>query len=150
MLNNIEERFNYLDELIRKVSNLVSPFDSKSDLELMIKKDVRDRLFGKYPKCFLSLRSMGRDNPIFPICNRLGAEDPDIIKFSIKLANKLKNKPEIDGEQIDAILVKLNGLHSKFSKDPIKPANMATRKGLQTRILNNIKGYIERVRGKKE
>ena len=147
---NIEERFSYLDELIRKVNNLISPFGgAKNDLEWMTRKDVRDRLFGKYPKCFLSLRSMGRDTPIFPICNRLGAEDPAIIKFSIDFANKLKDRPEIDGEQIDAVLVKLNGLHSKFSKEPPKPDGMAVRKRMQTRILNNIKSYVHGIRGEK-
>lgn len=145
-MQKINEDMQILEELIRKAYSLISPLSIHQNLQWIMNKDARDNLFEKYPKCFLTLRKKGRDIPFFPICNRSGISDPDIIKFSMKLANRLKNRPEIEGEQIDAILVKLQNLDSKFSKEIPKPGNMVAKKALATKLMSKIRTYLDQVR----
>jgi len=145
-MGSLNERFEVLDELIRKVYSLIAPHSIDYRLKWLMDRDLRTKHLERYPKCYLSLTMRGRQVPFFPICNRTGIEDPDIISFSMKLAEKLKDRPEIEGEQVDAILVKLKRLHSKFSKEVPKPYGMATKKAFVTRLFNNIKDYLDQVK----
>lgn len=144
-MTNLNEQFEQLDELIRKVNSLIAPYDVHDELKWLLKKDIRKKMFEEFPKCFLSLRSRGRELPFLPICNRQGMEDPQIIAFSMKLAHRLKNKPDVDQDHLDVVLVKLQRLHNKFDKEVPKPGDVAAKKGLITRLFKNIKGYLDQV-----
>jgi len=141
-----DKQFEVLDELIRKVHSLIGPFDIHDELKWLMKRDVRKKVFEKFPKCFLSLRSRGRFIPFFPICNMTGKEDPEMIAFSMKMANKLKDKPDIDQEQLDIIVVKLKRLHSRFNKEIPKPPDVAAKKGVITKSLKTIGNYLKKIR----
>jgi len=145
-MGNINEEFKLLDELIRKVNNSLLPYGNEDKLLYLQKKDVRDRLYGKFPKCFLAIKGKGREIPFLPLCNRIGIHDPDVIKFSIKLVNQMNGSEDIDQDELSIILAKLERLHSTYSKDVVKPPHAAARKGLTTRMFNNIKKHIERHR----
>ena len=95
-MNNINEGFDILNELIRKVNDKLMPYGNEDKLLYLQNKNIRDRLQGKHPKCFLAIKGKGRDIPFLPICNRMGIQDPDIIKFSIKLANQMNGSEDID------------------------------------------------------
>ncbi len=146
-MDNMDEHFERLDELIRKVSSLITPYDIHDEMKWLMKRDVRQKMFEKFPKCFLSLRSRGREIPFLPVCNRQGMEDPQIIAFSMKLAHKLKDKPDIvDRDHLDTVMVKLQHMHNRFNKEVPKPPVQAAKKGMITRMFKNIKGYLDQVR----
>ena len=110
----------------------------------MQKQDIRDRLYGKFPKCFLAFKGIGsRPIPFFPICNRAGMMDPKMIAFSKRLVTKMQESNKFDNDDLAGINVKLDRLYSRYTKEPIKPSVEAAKKGLQTRLFNNIKKYIE-------
>ena len=142
----VDKQFELLDELIRKVHSLMGPYNIHDELKWLMKRDIRKKMFEKFPKCFLSLRSRGRSLPFFPICNRSGSEDPEVIAFSMKLANKLKDKPDMDQKHLDIILVKLQRMHSRFNKEIPKPPDVAAKKGMITRTLKTIGNYLNKVR----
>jgi hypothetical protein len=64
-MSNIPEKdFMYLEELIRKVDDYLMPQPSDR-LDYLYSKDLRDRLYGQNPKCFLKIKGVGRE---FPTC----------------------------------------------------------------------------------
>ena len=142
-MDAINEEFDMLTELIRKVNDSLLPYGNEDKLLYLQRKDIRDRLQGKFPKCFLAIKGKGRDIPFLPLCNRIGVHDPDIIKFSIKLANQMNGLEDIDQDDLSIVLAKLEKMHSTYSKDVVKPPQAAARKGLTTRMFNNIKKHID-------
>jgi len=142
----VDEQFELLDELIRKVHSLIGPYDIHDELKWLMQRDVRKKIFEKFPKCFLSLRSKGRFIPFFPICNMTGKEDPEMIAFSMKMADKMKDKPDIDQKELDIIVVKLQRLHNRFNKEIPKPPNVAAKKGVITKSLKTIGNYLKKIR----
>lgn len=140
---NLDEQLEQLSELIRKVSDVLSPYDKK-DLSWLQKKDIRDRLYGKYPKCFLQIKSKHENlPPFFCVCNRMGIHDPKVISFSMKLAKKLQNSENYDTNEIEMILIKLQRLFNTYNKEIPKPPIEASRKGKQTRNFSKIKKYMD-------
>ena len=138
-----DKQFQQLTELLRKASKLLYPFTEQEDMAYMQKKDIRDRLYGKFPKCFLAIKGKGRDIPFLPICNRMGMMDPKMIAFSKRLATKMQESGKFDSENLTEVMGNLDRLYSKYTKEPIKPTVEAAKKGLQTRLFKNIKKYIE-------
>jgi hypothetical protein len=149
IMENIEERFQILEELIRKVSKHLYPYTEEEDIAYLQRKDLRDKLHGKFPKCFLTLKGIGRDIPFLPICNRLGIQDASMINFSMKMAQKMQSNSNFDQEELSMLLVKLKKLSSTYSKDIPKPPIQAAKKGMTTRMFGNIKKYLDGVRGTK-
>ena len=138
-----EKEIQHLSELIRRVSNLLSPDSYLDNVGAIINKQVRDRLFGEYPKCFLKAKNVwGRELPIMPICNRRGMEDPSMIAFSLKVANTMKDSPNIDQDHLGSVIVKLNRLQNKFNKPIPKPDDMTAKKALTTRLMTKVKEYL--------
>ena len=135
--------FDMLTELIRKVNNSLLPYGNEDKLLYLQQKDIRDRLQNKFPKCFLTIKGKGRDIPFLPLCNRIGIHDPDIIKFSIKLANQMNGLEDIDQDDLSVVLTKLQKMYNTYSKDVVKPPQAAAKKGLTTRMFNNIKKHID-------
>jgi len=142
----INEQINQLNELIRSASKLLNPYGN-DDLSWLQKKDIRDRLFGKHPKCFLQLSNKyGEPIPYFCVCNRLGIQDPKIIDFSKKLVSKLMDDKKYNKTELEIISMKLDKLFNTYSKSIPKPTSNAIRKGYQTRKFKIIKNYIDQVR----
>jgi len=142
----IAEELQVLDELIRKAYDLVAPFDVHDDLEWLMKRDMRTKHLEKFPKCWKSLNKQGRDIPFFPICNRMGMEDPNMIDKSLQIATKMKDKPEIDQDKLLTTLRGLKALKKKFSKSVPKPAPAAGKKANVTRKMNKVSQYLKDLR----
>lgn len=144
MSTQLKEDFDHLSELIRKANELINP---EKDLGYLIKKDVRDRLYGEKPKCFIKILPIGRDTSpyLLPICNRAGIEDPKVIKVSIKVIEKLMtdDSGKFDVNALQGILNKLNHHDSVFSKRIPKPMSTGARKAKVTRMFGNIKKYLD-------
>jgi hypothetical protein len=144
MSTQLKEEFKQLLELIRRANDLVNPEDS---LSYLLKKDVRDRLYGEKPKCFLKLLPIGRDTSpyLLPICNRAGIEDPKVIAVSLKIVQKFidDENGKFDINTLQGILNQLNHRHDTLVKKVPKPASAAARKAQVTRMFKNIKSYLD-------
>lgn len=144
MSNQLKEEFKQLSELIRKANELINPEDS---LAYLLKKDIRDRLYGDKPKCFLKLLPIGRDTSpyLLPICNRAGLEDPKVISVSLKVIQKLMDDSsgKFDINTLQSILNQLQHSHDTFIKKIPKPASAAAKKAQVTRMFKNIKQYLD-------
>jgi len=146
-MSDNKKDFTKLTELLRKVNDVLSPYTYKDTLAALQRKDLRDRLYGKFPKCFLVIKGNPEvNNYFFSICNRLGMIDPKIISFSMKYAERLLQEPGIDAGQVEVILAKLKRLHSKYSKEVPKPANVAAKKAIISKMVDKFKNYLDDVR----
>ena len=131
-------------ELKRTAHDLINPEDS---LSYLLKKDVRDRLYGEKPKCFLKLLPIGRDTSpyLLPICNRAGIEDPKVIAMSLRLVQRLMDDPDgkFDTNALQGVLNQLNHRNNVLSKTVPKPATTAAKKAKVTRMFKKIKSYLD-------
>ena len=139
----------YLEELIRKVDGYLMP-KPEDDLEYLYSKDLRDRLYGKNPKCFIKIKGIGREFPtLLPICNRHGHKDPKVIQMTRNVLQKLMNDKSglFDGNEMVELLGKLDRLHNTYSKEIPKPPEAAGRKANVTRMMNKIKKHLDVYKG---
>ena len=143
MKNNIK----HLTELIRRANELINP---EGSLEYLTNKDIRDRLYGTHPKCFLKLLPIGRDTSpyLLPLCNRGGFEDPKVIEVAIKLIQKIMvdKAGMFDPNDIQKVLNQLNHRNSVLSKNIPKPASAAAQKAKVTRMFQHMKQYLDMIK----
>jgi hypothetical protein len=150
MSTEMKKDLEVIEELIRKVDGYLSPEESTDDYSYLYNKDVRDRLYGQYPDCFLKIQGVGRPFPtLFPICNRYGHKDAKVIDISRRVVRKLMSdeRNDIDVNDLQSILGSLDRAHSVYSKDVPKPPEQAGRKAYTTRVLNNIKRHLDVYKG---
>lgn len=140
-----------LHELIRTASDHLLTKEEK--IGYLAHPELRNRLYGKFPECFLCLKRMGRDTSpyLLPICNRAGIIDPMVIKISYKAVAKLMNDNTgtFDVNELQQILDKLDRMKARYKKSIPKPPQAAARKAVVTRMFNNIKGHLQTI-GPKE
>jgi len=144
--HKVKEQLTTLTELIRSVAQNLEPMDS---LKALQQKDLRDRLRGKYPKCFVCVKQLGGQTPdFFPVCNTAGMVDARAIDMSIRALNRLMSDESgaYDSNDLTKMLSKLERMKSVYSKTVPKPPNMAGRKAMVTRMMNNVKDHLKNVR----
>ena len=137
----IQEELQNLSELIRRANELINPDQS---IGYLLKKDIRDRLYGTKPACFMKLKPIGRDTSayLFPVCNRYGMEDPKVIQISIKMVERLMTDDRFSSGDLQTMLNSLNHKNDTFVKTVPKPASAAAKKAQVTRMFNNIRKYL--------
>ena len=149
MRDDLKEDIRHLSELIRKANELINPEDSIAYLQ---KKDIRDRLYGEKPKCFLKLLPIGRDTSpyLIPLCNRAGFEDPKVIGIAIKMVQKLmaEKSDQFDSNDIQKVLNQLNHRNNILSKTVPRPMSMGAKKAKVTRMFKNIKQHLDMIKTK--
>jgi hypothetical protein len=146
MSKQLKEHYQVLDELIRSVALNLEPHDT---LKALQQKDLRDRLRGKYPQCFLSVKPLGGQTPdFFPVCNTAGMIDARAIELSLRSVDRLMNDDSgaYDVNDLTKMLTKLQRMKDVYSKNIPKPANQAGRKAVITRMMNNVKDHLKTVR----
>jgi len=131
-MENLNEEFQNLNELIRTASALISPITYHDDLDRLTPEFVQQDAVKK-PGCYLRL-GQGADHTLFPICNRYGYKDPKMIKFSLKLAQRIANKQGDRG--MDGMIVKLQKMLTKYDKPVPKTRSQAVLKAKSTKIFN--------------
>lgn len=135
-----------LEELIRMASNHLLTKEDK--IGYLTNPELKKRLYGKFPKCFVSLKRMGRDTSAYllPICNRAGIIDPEVINISYVAVGKLLNDQSgaYDINDLQIILGKLDRMKAKYKKEIPKPSAQAGRKAVVTRMFNNIKNHLSK------
>jgi len=133
-----------LEELIRMASNHL--LSQKEKIGYLTNPELKKRLYGKFPTCFISLKRMGRDTTAYlvPICNRAGIIDPEVISISYKAVGKLMSDPGgmYDINDLQMILGKLDRMKDRYEKTIPKPTQQAGRKAVVTRMFNNIKKHL--------
>jgi len=148
MSKKINENIQYLSELIRKANELINPENS---IDYLNKKDLRDRLYGEKPKCFLKLLPIGRDTSpyLIPLCNRAGFEDPKVIEIAIKMVERLMSQKadKFQPSDMQKVLNQLNHRMSVLSKTVPKPMSMGAKKAKVTRMFKNIKQHLDIYKG---
>lgn len=143
----MEKRIEHLEELIRTASrDLLTKEDKFGYLH---RPELRQRLQGDHPECFISLKAMGAigrntSNYMLPICNRAAIVDPDVIDVSIKAIQRLMSDQSgtYDINGLQTILDKLSRMKDRYSKTVPKPPSTAGRKAVVTRMFNNIKNHL--------
>lgn len=143
---SLEENIEKLEELIRTASQHIPGGDeiNPDDIGELVKKDVRDRLYGKNPNCFVSLKRMGREPFFLPICNRKAIVDPAAIKISMGVVEKMMSKEHSgDANELQTVLDKLTRLKQRYSSQTSSPPKAAARKAMVTKLMNKMGRYIK-------
>ena len=139
-----EKELERLQELIRTVSDHLLTKEEK--IGYIGNIELKKRLYGKFPECFISLKRMGRDTSpyLLPLCNRAGIVDPIVLKISYKAIQKLMNDNtgSFDVNDLQGILSKLDRMKHRYEKQVPKPPQAAARKAVVTRMFNNIKNHL--------
>lgn len=139
-----DKEFHRLEELIRSASDHLLTKEEK--IGYILNPEVKNRLYGKFPECFISLKRMGRDTSAYllPLCNRAGIMDPAVIDISYKAVGKLLGDPTnaFDVNDLQTILDKLTRLKARYEKTIPKPPQQAGRKAVVTRMFNNVKKHL--------
>ena len=149
--HTLDEHIEKLEELIRNASQHLAHGEdpNEDDIGSLIKKDVRDRLYGKHPECFLSLKRMGREPFFLPICNRKAIVDPKAIKISLGVIEKLMSKENSgDVNELQSVFDKLQRMHKQYSAEIPKPPKAAARKAMVTKLMNKMGRYINVIKPK--
>lgn len=149
MSTEMKQDLEMIEELIRKVDGYLAP-QYDDDYTYLYNKDIRDRLYGKHPECFLKIKGVGREFPtLFPICNRYGHKDAKVIDISRRVVRRLMadERGDMDTNDLQSILASLDRAHSVYSKDIPKPPEQAGRKAYTTRMMNNIKKHLDVYKG---
>jgi hypothetical protein len=147
-MSNLNEGLQHLDELIRRVTSYLDPNDR---YEYLNNDDEVKTMREKYPKCFMILNGVTKPDPAYlPICNRAGIIDPKVLTISMKVvATFIDNESDqYDINDMQKILNTLQRLHSRYDQEIPKPYDQAGRKGVVTKMFNNIKGYLDIHRGR--
>lgn len=136
----------YIEELLRSAMKFISPInDYEYELKKLCDRNYRMELYKKYPDCFLGVkRRCGKIFPYFYMCNSNGVIDPEIIKFSLKLAEKFKEKfyqKDIDYEHLEANIRKMRFYLARYNKEIPKSPKISARLGSETKKLNKFKDY---------
>jgi hypothetical protein len=148
---SLDEHIEKLEELIRTASkHLPSEAEyTEDDIGALIKKDVRDRLYGKHPECFVSLKRMGREPFFLPICNRKAIVDPKAIKISMSVVQRMMaSKGSGDVNELQSVFDKLQKMANRYGADIPKPPKAAARKAVVTKLMNKMGRYIQVIKPK--
>ena len=131
-MENLNEEFKVLSELIRTASALISPITYHDDVERLTPDFLR-RDAVKTPGCYLAIGN-GAEHTIFPICNRYGYKDAKMIQFSLKLAKRMAEKQP--DHNLSGTIVKLTKLLTKYDKAIPNTKSQAVLKGKSTKMFN--------------
>ena len=146
MKKKILNEVNKLTEFIQKVNDIVSPISFRDELRAVMDRNTRKHLCEKHPKCWLPVNISNSSVPFLPICNRNGATDKRMIAFSMKLANRLLGREDVDRGMLEITIKKLDRLNSVYSKDTPKPADMAARKANVTKAMMVLKRELDKIK----
>jgi hypothetical protein len=145
--NILQEEMQVLEELLQSINHIVTPFSFRDELKSIIDPTTRRRLSEKYPRCFLPVRMGNKDIPFLPICNRNGATDKDMIAFSMKLANRLLGREDVDRGMLEITMKKLNRLNTTYSKEIPTPPGPAAKKANVTKAMLMLRRDLDLLRG---
>lgn len=140
-----EKNFYKLNELLRKASESMGyEEDDGKKLEFLRSKELQHQLYGMYPECYLTFKGRGREIPFFPICNRMGIHDPFMMKFSLKLAQKMNQSGKFNGPELEEVMTKIGDMYAIHSKGTDEQARIEDREKseFQQKIMDKIKNYL--------
>jgi hypothetical protein len=140
-----EKTFAKLNELLRKASESIGyEEDEGKKLEFLRSKQLQDELYGRNPECYLTFKGRGREIPFFPICNRMGLQDPFMIKFSLKLAQKMNQSGQFNGPELEEVMTKIGDIYAMHSKGTDEQARVDDRQksDFQQKIMAKLQNYL--------
>lgn len=147
MKKKILNEVNKLTEFIQKVNDIVSPISFRDELRAVMDRNTRKHLCEKHPKCWLPVNISNSSVPFLPICNRNGATDRRMIAFSMKLANRLLGREDVDRGTLEITIKKLNRLNNTYSKDIPTPPGSVAKKANITKAMIILKRQLDSIKG---
>lgn len=93
----------------------------------------------------MPIRMGNQDAFILPVCNRNGATDKNMIAFSMRLANRMLDREDVDRGMLEITMKKLHRLHSTYSKTVPTPADRAAQKANITKSFKKMKQYLDTI-----
>jgi hypothetical protein len=147
---SLDEHIEKLEELIRTASKHI-PGEKEldqDDIAALLKRDVRDRLMGKNPECFVCLKRIGREPFFLPICNRKAIVDPKAIDISLGVIQKLMSGDSSDVNDLQHTFDQLTRMKRRYSKDIPKPPKAAARKAMVSKLMKKMGTYIKTIQPK--
>ena len=134
-----------IQELVRKLDSLISPMTYHDTLKDLRNNSPKDVFGGKTTKCVIPWK-IGSQLLQIPICNRAGSVDPQMIKLSTIMVDRLRSVSPQHDEGGSIIISKLNRLQQRYDKDIPTPPDRAAAHGQVTKfknkLLNKIKGHL--------
>jgi hypothetical protein len=140
-MTHINRELKMLSKLLKEAEDLIQPDES---LDYLVSRDIRDRIYGKKPACFMKLQPIGRDTSayLFPVCNRAGMEDPKMIRLSIHMLQKAMTDSRFDPKDIQLMLGKLQQKGDTFLKKIPLPMSVDAKKAKIAKMFDNIDKYL--------
>ena len=141
------ENFKVLNEFIQKVNDIISPISFRDELKTVMDKTTRKQLSEKYPRCWLPVNISNSNVPFLPICNRNGSTDKRMIAFSMRLANRLLDREDVDRGTLEITIKKLSRMHNTYSREIPTPPNIVARRANITKAMILLKKQLNALRG---
>jgi len=129
-------------EFIRKVEAHII-YDRTPEKEIEKINSYREKLFQKYPRCFIKIKKRdGTEVPFFCVCNTNGTIDKNIISFYVDLLNRIEeffDENELDTDSLEAAKRKLMWFYQRYSKEIPKDPMMSYKKARITKFINTLR-----------
>lgn len=122
--------FNHLTELLRKIQIFLEP-DAHEDFIQTLTKDGMEEHSKIHPDCFLRIGDI-----LFPLCGKHGRKCPNMLTFSLKMAQRLIGTDAVDQEALAIITQKLERLKGRYEKEVPTSISGAVKKAQSTRKFN--------------
>lgn len=144
----MDSKIEVLTELLRNVSKLIDPESTNSKVKWLMDSKIKNELFKKFPKCTMSIKNLNDETfqPYFFVCNRQGMTDPDMIKFNLRLCDKLEKLNHIDKDHLCKIRRRLKYMQARYDKPIPIPFSTSGHKTKNTLRLNKILNRIRKIR----
>jgi hypothetical protein len=123
-MKEINEGFQKMENLLEEVQSLITPISVHKDFKWLMDRENGSKFGEKYPKCVLPI-NIGRTPVFLPICNRMGVEDPAMVKIAHSIVCKLSghhNRKKLEGE-LQIVKLKLEKIMRKYGCGEEAPEN---------------------------
>ena len=131
-----------LQELLSKISSYLDPDTTDDKMKGLYDQKLSERLFGEKPECFVAIKGKGQDiSTLLPVCNRAGIQDPRVIQFSIKLAQRMTTSDKVglvDPASLTEAISTLQDMSKKYE---------IVEERVNKKAISKIKDYLKSTRG---
>ena len=122
--------YKQLEELLRMAHRIIDP-DSHERFIQSLTKEGMTEYYKKHPNCFFRIQDV-----LFPLCGKNARKCPQMLAFSLKMAQRLIGTDAVDQEALNIIMQKLERLKTRYEKEIPTSITGAVKKAQATRRFN--------------
>lgn len=140
-MKKINEDFKQMEKILEQVQSLISPISVHKNFKWLMDRENGSKFGEKYPKCVLPI-NIGRTPVFLPICNRMGVEDPAMVKIAHSIVCRLSghhNRKKLEGE-LKIVKLKLEEIMKRHGCTP--EDNLTSETGVDI-AANRIEEYAD-------